>query len=223
VLTIHHIVFDDSSAHIFFQELIEIYHARLAGRRPELPVLKIQYADYAVWQRRFLQGPLVAQKLAYWKKKLEGVTLLQLPTDFERPVVKSTRGAVITMQLDQALSAQVKQLGRQQGVTLFTTLLTALKVLMYRYSGQEDICIGCATAGRAQAELEPLLGFFVNTLALRSNLSGNPSFAAALKEVKNTLFDAHDNQEVPFEKVVKEVMGERDIRKNPLFQVMFTL
>lgn len=223
VLTIHHIVFDDSSAHIFFQELIEIYNARLAGRQPVLPALKIQYADYAVWQRRFLQGPLVAQKLAYWKKKLDGVTLLQLPTDFERPAVKSTRGAVITMQLDKGLSAQVKQLGRQQGVTLFTTLLTALKVLMYRYSGQEDICIGCATAGRAQVELEPLLGFFVNTLALRSNLSGNPSFAAALREVQNTLFDAHDNQEIPFEKVVSEVMGERDIRKNPLFQVMFTL
>ncbi|TWF40663.1 amino acid adenylation domain-containing protein [Chitinophaga polysaccharea] len=223
VLTIHHIVFDDSSAHIFFQELIEIYNAHLGGRKPVLPSLKIQYADYAIWQRRFLQGPLVTQKLAYWKKKLDGVTLLQLPTDFERPVVKSTRGAVITMHLDKELSAQVKQLGRQQGVTLFTTLLTALKVLMYRYSGQEDICIGCATAGRAQIELEPLLGFFVNTLALRSNLSGSPSFAAALKEVQNTLFDAHDNQEVPFEKVVKEVMGERDIRKNPLFQVMFTL
>ncbi|WP_343745843.1 amino acid adenylation domain-containing protein [Chitinophaga sp.] len=223
VLVIHHIVFDDSSAHIFFQELIEIYNARLAGRQPELPALKIQYADYALWQRRFLQGPLVAQKLAYWKKKLEGVTLLQLPTDFERPVVRSTRGAVIYMQLDKDLSARVKKMGQQQGVTLFTTLLTALKVLMSRYSGQEDICIGCATAGRAQVELEPLLGFFVNTLALRSNLSGNPSFAAALKEVQNTLFDAHDNQEVPFEKVVMEVMGERDIRKNPLFQVMFTL
>jgi len=222
-LTIHHIVFDDSSAHVFFQELIEIYNAHLAGREPVLPALKIQYADYALWQRRFLQGPLVAQKLAYWKKKLEGATLLQLPTDFERPVVRSTRGAVITMHLDKELSAKVKQLGRQQGVTLFTTLLTALKVLMYRYSGQEDICIGCATAGRAQIELEPLLGFFVNTLALRSNLSGNPSFAAALKEVQNTLFDAHDNQEVPFEKVVEVVMGERDIRKNPLFQVMFTL
>ncbi|MBC9909358.1 non-ribosomal peptide synthetase/type I polyketide synthase [Chitinophaga varians] len=223
VMIIHHIVFDDSSAHIFFQELIEIYNARLNGRQPVLPALKIQYADFALWQRRFLQGPLVAQKLAYWKKKLDGVTLLQLPTDFERPVVRSTRGAVITMQLDKELSARVKQMGRQQGVTLFTTLLTALKVLMYRYSGQEDICIGCATAGRAQVELEPLLGFFVNTLALRSNLSGNPSFAAALKEVQNTLFDAHDNQEVPFEKVVMEVMGERDIRKNPLFQVMFTL
>jgi hypothetical protein len=188
VLTIHHIVFDDSSAHIFFQELIEIYNAYLEGRQPELPTLKIQYADYALWQRRFLQGPLVDQKLSYWKKKLEGATLLNLPTDFERPVVKSTRGAVITMHLDKELSAQVKQLCRQQGVTLFTTLLTALKVLMCRYSGQEDICIGCATAGRAQLELEPLLGFFVNTLALRSNLSGNPSFAAALKEVQNTLF-----------------------------------
>jgi amino acid adenylation domain-containing protein len=223
VLTIHHIVFDDSSAHIFFQELIEIYNAHQEGRKPELPTLKIQYADYALWQRKFLQGPLVTQKLAWWKKKLDGATLLNLPTDFERPAVKSTRGAVITMHLDKELSAQVKQLGRQQGVTLFTTLLTALKVLMYRYSGQEDICIGCATAGRAQIELEPLLGFFVNTLALRSNLSGNPSFAAALKEVQNTLFDAHDHQEVPFEKVVEVVMGERDIRKSPLFQVMFTL
>ncbi|PSL45610.1 non-ribosomal peptide synthase protein (TIGR01720 family)/amino acid adenylation domain-containing protein [Chitinophaga niastensis] len=223
VVTLHHIAADGWSAGIIVRELMVLYNAVLDNINPPLPALDIQYADYAIWERKYLAGEMLDQKLDYWKNKLSGTTVLNLPTDHLRPAVQSTRGAIRLFKFDQELLAKLQTLSRQEGATLFMTLLAAFKVLLYRYSGQEDICVGTSIAGRTRQETEGLIGFFINTLALRSDLSNNPSFTALLQQVKETTLSAYDHQDVPFEKVVEEVVKERDVSRTPLFQVLFEL
>ncbi|MEO7535067.1 MAG: amino acid adenylation domain-containing protein, partial [Ferruginibacter sp.] len=193
-------------------------------KRPmQLAPLAIQYADFAIWQRNYLQGDIWDEKINYWKNKLQGVTPLQLPVDYPRPAIQSTRGAISTFKIDKEISDELTVFSRQQGVSLFMTLLSAIKVLLHRYSGQQDICVGTAIANRTQHELEELIGFFVNTLALRSEVNGEASFIELLQQVKTTTLDAYSHQDVPFEKVVNAVVKERDMSRTPLFQVMFVL
>ncbi|MCW3464519.1 non-ribosomal peptide synthetase/type I polyketide synthase [Chitinophaga nivalis] len=223
VLCMHHIAADGWSLSVIIRELVALYNARSRNQEPELEALPVQYADFAVWQRTYLNSETSGKKLNYWKHQLAGVTVLQLPTDFERPLVKSTRGELLIFHIDKTLTGRLEQLAREQGCTLYMLLLAVFKVLMFRYSGQEDIAVGGGIAGRLQAEIESLIGFFVNTLVLRSNLGGNPAFTRFLQEVRQTMLDAYEHQEVPFEKVVEVTVGERDRSANPLFQVMFAL
>ncbi|MES2731615.1 MAG: aminotransferase class III-fold pyridoxal phosphate-dependent enzyme, partial [Bacteroidota bacterium] len=223
VLTIHHVAFDGWSAYLLMQELIELYGAEIEGRLPLVPSLDKQFADYAVWQRSYLTGSVLAKQLVYWKEKLDGVEPLNLATDFARPAVQSTQGAKHFFHLNRELFAQLQSLSRKQDATLFMTMLAAFKVLLSRYSGQEDICVGTSIAGRNHEEFEELIGFFVNTLALRSDVSTNPSFVSFLKQVKDTTLDAYEHQEMPFEKIVEAVEKDRDISRSSLFQVMFEL
>ncbi|QJB32307.1 amino acid adenylation domain-containing protein [Chitinophaga oryzae] len=220
-LTLHHIAGDGWSAGILISELSSLYNAIVSGGKADLPPLPIQYADYAVWQRKMLTDDILGEKLAYWKRQLQDVSLLQLPADFRRPAVQRNDGATFQYVLDKALASKLKQLSVGHGVSLFMTLLAAFKVLLYRYSGQTDICVGCSAAGRQQQELEGLIGFFINTLALRSDLSGRPAFATFLQQVKQMTLEAFEHQEVPFEKVVEAVVKERDTTRNPIFQVLF--
>lgn len=223
VVTLHHIASDGYSAPIVVRELKELYQARLEERPAQLPVLPIQYADYALWQRTHARGEGWDKKLAYWKEKLEGVNALQLPTDYPRPPVQSIRGAVSWFELDQSLTDDLKAIGHREGATLFMTLLAAFNVMLYRYSGQQDICVGTPIAGRQHQELEGLIGFFVNTLALRNQLEATQTFNELLGQIRRTTMEAYEYQEVPFEKVVDAVVKERDMSRNPLFQVMLIL
>lgn len=223
VLTMHHIASDGWSSSVLIQELMEGYSAFTEKRAPVYTPLDIQYADYAIWQRNYLSGAVMEQKIAHWKEKLEGVTMAEIPADFERPVGGSTKGAFVVFDIADTLAAALRQLAQQEGATLYMVLLAAFKVLVHRYSGQEDICVGGAVAGRTRRELEPLIGFFVNTLALRTDLGGNPSFQILLQRVKNTLLDAFEYEDAPFEKVVEAVVKERDRNRNPLFQSVFVL
>ncbi|QJB31840.1 non-ribosomal peptide synthase/polyketide synthase [Chitinophaga oryzae] len=223
VVVLHHIAADGWSTGIIVRELAELYHAAVAGRAPQLPPMDLQYADYAVWQRQYLSGNTLAMQLGYWKNQLSGTPVLDLPADYPRPAVQSDRGDVITFNLDRDMSGKVKSFSREQGVTIFMTLLAAFKVLLYRYTGQEDICVGTPVAGRTRNETDNLIGFFINSLALRSDLSGNPTFGTLLQQIKQTTLAAYDHQELPFEKIVEAVVKERDMARNPLFQVMFAL
>ncbi|GGF16068.1 non-ribosomal peptide synthetase [Hymenobacter cavernae] len=222
VITMHHIASDGWSLSIFFRELVTLYEAHVANQSVQLPPLPVQYADFALWQRQHL-GSRLEKPLAYWKEKLANVAQLQLPTDYPRPAVQSTKGASAAFHLDQELVGKLQGLSQQQGVTLFMTLLATFKSLLYRYSGQQDICVGSAIAGRQQHEIEGLIGFFVNTLALRSQVRGEVSFTELLQQVKTTTLEAYEYQQAPFEKVVDLVVKERDLSRSPLFQVMFVL
>ncbi|RBL91356.1 non-ribosomal peptide synthase/polyketide synthase [Chitinophaga flava] len=221
VITLHHIASDGWSSAILIKELVELYSAFLNKRPAQLEELSIQYADYAIWQRKHLSGTLLDKKLGYWKNKLTETHVLQLPYDYPRTPFTGKRGAYKYFQLDSDLSAQLKAFSQQQGVTMYMTLLTVLKVLLYRYTGEEDISVGSPTAGRTQQEVEGLIGFFINTLVLRSDLKDNPSFVTLLQQVKQTTLDAYAHQEAPFEKVVEAVVTTRDLTRHPLFQVMF--
>ena len=223
VLVLHHIVSDGWSKSVLVKELVELYDYYATGKKVALLPLPIQYSDYAIWQRSYLQGAVLDEKLGYWKKKLDGVAPLQLPADFKRPAVWTNRGAVTNFHVNASLSQALQSFSQQQGVTLFMSLITAFKVLLYRYTGQQDICVGTPVAGRMQTELESLIGFFVNTLALRTDVQGNLNFTELLSRVKATTMEAFAHQEVPFEKVVDAVADERDISRNPIFQVMFVL
>ncbi|SKA37897.1 Methyltransferase domain-containing protein [Chitinophaga eiseniae] len=223
VIVLHHIAADGWSMAVLFDELQKLYGIYAGGHTDTLPPPAIQYADYALWQRKYQQGIFLDRQLAHWRKKLAGTTLLELPTDGDRGILKSTRGAMITFMIDEALTGRVRQLSRDRNATLYMTLLAAFKVLLYRYSGVEDVCVGGAIAGRTQMEVEELIGFFVNTLALRTDLSGNPTFSTVLDRVRSTMLDVYEHQDAPFEKVVEMMGGERDISKNPLFQVIFVL
>ena len=223
LLTIHHIASDAWSASILVKELVELYTSYDENRHVQLSPMQLQFADFAIWQRNYLKGEILVKKLEYWKEKLKGVAQLQMPIDFPRPPVQSTRGASISFTLDKELTTGLKLLGKKRGTTLFMTLLAALKVLLSRYSSHKDICVGTAIAGRQQKEAEALIGFFINTLALRTELNTDDSFIDLLQKVKTTTLEAYDNQDVPFEKVVDSVISERDMSRNPVFQVMFVL
>ncbi|MBB5635252.1 amino acid adenylation domain-containing protein [Pedobacter cryoconitis] len=223
VIVMHHIASDGWSLSIIVKELSALYEAYTKGSIPELSVMAVQYADYAIWQKTYISGDLLQRQQAYWKKQLSGIEPLQLTTDFARPAVQSTRGAVLEKVFSKALHEQLNELSRKHDVTLFMTLLAAFQVLLYRHSGQDDICVGTPIAGRLRREVEELVGYFINTLAIRSDLSDNPSFTALLKQVKNTLLDSYDHQDIPFEKIVDVIVKERDMSRGPLFQVMFVL
>lgn len=223
VTVMHHISSDGWSNSVYVREMTELYNAYVEQRTPRLPALPIQYVDYALWQRNYLKGEVLKKKIEYWKNKLKNVAPLQLPTDFTRPAIRSAKGALKRFKVDKALSEQLKILGNQQGTTLFMILLTGIKVLFHRYSGQEDICIGSPIANRTQHEVEGLIGFFVNTLALRNQVRSDSSFIELLQQVKATTMEAYDHQDVPFEKIVEAVVKERDLSRNPLFQVMLAM
>jgi amino acid adenylation domain-containing protein len=224
LLVIHHIVCDGWSMDIFRQELFTLYTAFCTGKSSPLPKLSLQYADFAHWQRQWLQGEVLQTQLNYWQKQLAEVPpLLELPTDKPRPSVQSFRGRSEFLQLNQDLTQKLKRLSQELGTTLFMTLLTVFTLLLSRYSGQEDIVVGSAIANRNRREIEPLIGFFVNTLALRTKLQGNPTFLELLQRVKQVTLDAYDHQDLPFEKLVDELGKERSLSHHPLFQVAFGL
>src|SRR5579884_283942 len=220
----HHIITDGWSAEVFVKEIGVLYSSFAAGQTPPLPELKLQHADYARWQRRELESGRLDRQLAYWKRQLSGdLPILELPADHPRPAVSTYRGKRLPLRLPLSLSQELSALSRQEGVTLFMTLLAAFQVLLYRYSGQEDLLIGTPIAGRTRPEFEGLLGCFVNTLVLRTSLAGHPSFRALLKRVRQVTLGAYDSQDLPFEKLVEDLQPERSLSHNPLFQVMFIL
>jgi amino acid adenylation domain-containing protein len=223
VIVFHHIASDGWSMPIFIQELLHFYRSFKTGRPVTLPELPIQYADYAIWQKDYFSGEHFEKKLNYWKEKLEGVAILDLCTHNERPSTQSFKGNTFNTTLDKELSLQLERISNQEGATLFTTLFNAFTVLLYKYSGQDDICVGIPVANRTQKETEPLIGFFVNTLALRTNLADNPKFTDLLAQVKRTTLEAYSHQNIPFEKVVNKVLKSRETGRSPLFQVMFSL
>ncbi|MEX6687940.1 amino acid adenylation domain-containing protein [Danxiaibacter flavus] len=223
VVVMHHIASDGWSLSVLFKDLAEIYNAYLQQRQPRLPSLPFQYADYALWQHRYLEGKVLDEQLEYWKAKLEGVSSLELPADHPRPPIYTAKGKSIYFKWDQSFSRQLKDFCLNQGVTLLMTLLAAFKVLLYRYTGQEDICVGTVIASRTQPELENLVGFFVNTLPLRSEVRGDMSFTELLQQVKQTTLDGYEHQDIPFEKVVEAVVKDRDPGRNPLVQVLLVL
>jgi len=219
----HHIASDGWSEGILTHEFMELYSAFQSNKTPDLPELSLQYADYAIWQRKYLEGEVLENQLSYWEAKLSGVTTLSLPTDYVRPSVQSNEGADVSLELDHNLRNSLNSICKEEGVTLFMLLLSAFKVLLSRYSGQDDICVGTPIANRTQSELEGMIGFFVNMLALRTDLSGDPSFKELLSKVKQTTLEGYDHQLTPFEKVVDRVITTRDMNVTPLFQVLFSL
>lgn len=221
LMVVHHIASDGWSEGIFTEELAECYLAIKENRSPHLPSLPIQYADYAVWQREFLQGERLEQKLSYWKEQLDQLEPLELPTDHPRPTTQSTKGNSIHFKIDAYWYQKVQDLCQQEQVTPFMFLLAVFKVLLYRYSGQNDITVGTPIANREQLELDALIGFFVNTLVLRSIIDGSSSFQDFLKEVRDMTLQAYANQEVPFEKLVEQIVHDRELSRSPLFQVLF--
>lgn len=222
-VTMHHIVSDGWSVGIFVRELATLYEIHSRHQLPSLPELPIQYADFAVWQREWLQGDVLEKQVEYWRQQLANLLVLDLPTDRPRPSIQSYRGATFSFKLSKKLSEELKALSYREEVTLFMTLLAAWKTLLHRYSGQDDLAVGSPIANRNRPELEGLIGFFVNTLVLRTDLSGNPSFRELLGRVRQVCLAAYVHQDVPFEKLVEELRPERDLSRSPLFQVMFAL
>lgn len=223
MLSVHHIVSDGWSTSVFVRELTALYAAFVNGVSFPLPELSVQYADYALWQREWLQGEVLETQLAYWKQQLEDLPALQLPTDYPRPVVQTFHGANQQIVLPRSLTAALRALSRREGVTLFMTLLAAYQTLLFRYTDQANFAVGIPIAGRTESKLEGLIGCFINTLALRSDLSGNPTFQELLGRVREVALGAYAHQDLPFEKLVEELQSERDLSRSPLFQVMFAL
>jgi amino acid adenylation domain-containing protein/non-ribosomal peptide synthase protein (TIGR01720 family) len=220
----HHIASDGWSIGVFFREWAECYEAFQNNVSPALPELAIQYADYAVWQREWLQGEVLAEQLDFWKKQFAGApSLLELPTDFPRPAVQSHLGAKQPLRLNAEVTARLRSLAQREGGTLFMVLAAGLQSLLHRYSGQTDIVIGAPIANRNRAEIEGLLGCFINTLALRSDLSNDPLFRNLLRRVRETTLAAYEHQDLPFEKLVDELHPERNQSFSPLFQTMLVL
>ena len=220
----HHIIYDGWSLSIFFGELSQLYAAFVRGLPSPLPELSIQYADFAVWQRQWLTGEVLERQLNYWQKQLQDApTILELPTDYPRPPIPSFRGDGQVFRLNQDLTQRLKRLSQESGATLFMTLLAAFFVLISRYSGQLDVLVGSPIANRNSSAIEKLMGFFANTLALRGDMSGNPSFLELLERVKQTTLSAYAHQDLPFEMLVEKLQLNRDLSHNPLIQVMFSL
>ncbi|HEX9987859.1 MAG TPA: amino acid adenylation domain-containing protein [Chloroflexia bacterium] len=224
LLTMHHIVSDGWSMQVFYEEMESLYNAYTAGQPSPLPELPVQYADYAVWQREWLQGETLQAQLDYWKAQLAGAPpLLELPTDRPRPHAQTYGGGHESIHLPTSLARQLEALGRREGATLFMVLLAAFDTLLHRYTGQSDVVVGSPIAGRTRQEIEGLIGFFVNTLVLRTSFEGDPTFREALRRVRETALGAYDHQDVPFERLVEELQPERSLGRTPFFQVMFVL
>ncbi|HVG11012.1 MAG TPA: amino acid adenylation domain-containing protein [Thermoanaerobaculia bacterium] len=224
MLTMHHIVSDGWSIGIFLSELTALYGAFARGEEPALPPLPVQYPDFAVWQRDWLSGDVLKAQLGYWRERLGGtLPVLELPLDRPRQPLQTFRGARLPLALPADLTERLRTLSRGRGATLFMALLAAFKVLLRRYTGQEDLLVGVPIAGRNRSEIEGLIGFFVNTLVLRTDLSGDPRFEELLDRVRETTVGAYAHQDLPFERLVEELRPRRDLARSPLFQVMIGL
>jgi hypothetical protein len=222
LMTMPHIVSDGWSLTVFCEELSALYGAFCAGRPSPLPELPIQFADYAVWKRKWLQGKVLEEQLGYWKQQLAGVpTKIELPSDHPRPPVQTLRGARYFLNFPTTLSEATAALGREEKTTLFMTLLAAFNTFLYTYTGQTDLLIGSPFANRTRIETQGLIGPLVNTLVLRTQLSGNPTFRDLLRRVREVVLGADAHQSYPFEKIVAVVRPPRDPSRNPLFQVNF--
>ena len=223
LVTMHHIISDAWSMGIFFSELAALYTSNVLEQPSTLAELPIQYVDYALWQNSWLQGEVLDNQLNYWKKQLSDIPLLQLPTDHPRPAIQSYRGANLLILLPKPLTDALKALCRRERVTLFMILLATFQLLIYRYTNQDDIAVGIPIAGRTESNVEKLIGCFINTLVLRTDLSGNPTFRELLTRVRDVALSGYTHQDLPFEKLVEELQPERDLSRNTLTQVMFAL
>ncbi len=223
VLTLHHTISDGWSNGIFGRELAILYRAFHLGEVPVLPPLSIQYADYAYWQRAWFQGAVRDQQVAYWRQQLADLPLFELPVDYPRPTTRAFRAARKTLALDRPLYIALKMLGQQTGTTLFMTGLAVFQLLLQRLTGQDDVVVGTPIAGRIRKELEGLIGCFLNTLVLRTNLGGNPSFRELLGRVQTMTLDAYSHQDLPFEQLIEALQPDRDLSRTPLFQIFFNM
>ena len=223
LLNMHHVASDAWSAGVFVNELTSLYESYREGRSAALPPLPAQYADFAVWQRGWLQGEVLEQHLDYWRHQLTGASALELPTDRPQSGATSHPGATVAFRLSAELTRRLKETSRREGVTPFMTLLAAFKVLLSRYAGQHDITVGTPIANRNRIETEGLIGFFINQLVLRTDLSGNPTFRELLRRVREVTLGAYAHQDVPFEKLVAELTPERDLNRSLLFDAMLVL
>jgi amino acid adenylation domain-containing protein/non-ribosomal peptide synthase protein (TIGR01720 family) len=223
LLVMHHIISDGWSVGLLEHEVSALYGAFVAGQPSPLPELPIQYADFSVWQKKYLNSEVLEKKLEYWKQQLAGLETLELPTDRPRPVVKTTNGASIALNLPADLTGQLRDLARQEATTLYMLLLAACQVLLFRYTDQADVAVGSPVAGRTRSETESLIGCFINTLVLRTDLSGDPAFTQLMRRIKEVTLDAFAHQDVPFEKLVETLQPERNLARTPLFQVLFVL
>ena len=217
---LHHIVSDGWSQEIMAQEISQLYEACVQNKTLALPKLRMQYADYAVWQREQFSGGAMEGQLAYWRKQLAGLPVLDLPSDYPRPAIKSHLGGSAVYQFSGELMAKLKALGRREGATLFMTVLAAFQILLSKYAGTEDVPVGAPIAGRTRKELEGMIGCFINMLTLRTDLSGGPSFRDVIRRARQVAIEAYQHQDVPFERIVQELHTERDVSRTPLFQVM---
>ncbi|HEX8320472.1 amino acid adenylation domain-containing protein [Longimicrobium sp.] len=224
LLCMHHIVTDGWSRDVLFRELSTLYSAYARGRDPGLPPLAVQYGDFAVWQREQLRGEALERQLAYWRERMAGApALLELPTDRLRPAVQTYRGARERFALPDGLAERLDALGRSEGATPYMVLLAGFQVLLSRYAGTGDIVVGSSSAGRRGREVEELIGFFTNTLVVRTDLSGEPCFREVLRRVREAALGAYEHQEVPFEKLLDELRPERSLGHNPVFQAFFAV
>ncbi|MFB2921068.1 non-ribosomal peptide synthetase [Aerosakkonema funiforme] len=224
LLTLHHIIFDGWSMGVLLKELAAFYDVFVNAKSSSLPVLPIQYADFASWQKERLQGEKLETQLAYWKKQLGGdISVLKLPTDRSRSHSRTFRGGKEVQRLPKNLSESLKALSQQEGVTLFMTLLAAFQTLLYGYTGQEDITVGTPIAGRDRTEIENSIGLFINTLVLRTSVEGNSTFRELLKRVREVALAAETHREIPFDKLVEELKPKRNLHQPPFFQVLFQL
>ena len=224
LLNAHHTVSDSWSAGILVREIVTLYEAFLRGLRPSLPVLPLRYSDYAAWQRDPERESVIRTHLEYWQKRLSGeLPVLELRSDHPRSSASSTRGALRKRALPAALARELRLLSRREDATLFMTLLSGFKVLLARYTNQDDIIVGSPVAGRQRPETHGVIGCFVNTLPLRTSCAGDPSFTDLLRRVRQTCLEAYAHEEAPFERVIRAVQPERDLSRTPLFQVAFGL
>lgn len=223
LVNFHHIIYDGWSTHVFAHEVETLYTAYVMGQQSPLPELPIQYADFAVWQRRSLKGAGLKDQLDYWKKQLADLPVLNLPLDRPRPALQSYRGAHQHSEITKEVYLPLRELSQREGVTMFMVMMAAYKVLLHHYTDQDDIALGVPIANRSRPELEKLIGFFVNILVMRTDLSGDPTFREVLKRVRKVSLEAYAHQDIPFEKLVEELHPERETGRSPLFQVAFQL
>ncbi|PEL51884.1 condensation domain-containing protein, partial [Bacillus wiedmannii] len=219
----HHIISDGWSIGVLFKELSYFYKQYSSEKKEILPYLSIQYKEFACWQQQSIQSSALDKQINYWKEKLYQLQPLQLYTDYPRPDVMTFKGNSVYFEIPKQLLDKLRRLGSQYEYTLYMLLLTAFKALLYRYTNSNDISIGTPVANRGKIELDQLIGFFVNTLIIRTNLSGDPTFKELLERVKRVVIGAMQNQDIPIEKIVDEIHSERDLSRTPLFQVMFAL
>src|SRR6185295_11355744 len=224
VLNMHHIVADGWSIGILVEELTKLYGAKRRGEEAKLAELEVQYGDFAVWQREWLQGEVLDRQMRYWKQQLGGAArVLEMSTARVRPAVQSYAGAYERFELSQEVSEAIRGQSRRAGATTYMVLLAGFEVLLNRYSGQRDLSVGTAIANRNRAEIEKLIGFFVNTLVMRVEVEGKERFTELVRRVKEVALGAYAHQDLPFEKLVEELQPERSMSHSPLFQVMFAL